>query len=196
MRRSAHILDNARAQTGAILARNPYATAFAGEVAFADLGAAVTSVTTDRASFWAKAGDGRAASACGGGFVERIGPAPAPCAALQRGVTLEAGESVEIVFLPAAASAEAAGEVIMRYREPDAIAAALAEVGGYWADLLGGGASDIAGSRDGHHAQRVVALSDIGLPDLGAGGVLSGQRRLRVPRPVARRMASPRCARR
>ncbi|WP_376870864.1 GH36-type glycosyl hydrolase domain-containing protein [Albirhodobacter sp. R86504] len=138
-RRSAHILTTRAPQTGAILARNPYATAFAGEVAFADLGAAVTSVTTDRAEFLGQGGRMDAPQALAAeALSNRVGPAPAPCAALQRGVTLDAGESVEIVFLLGqAASAEAAGEVIMRYREPDAIAAALAEVGGYWADLLG-----------------------------------------------------------
>ena len=51
----------------------------------------------------------------------------------------------------------------------------------------GRGAGEDARPRDGHHAERLAAVSDPGLPRLGALGVLSGERRLWLSRPVAGR---------
>ena len=47
---------------------------------------------------------------------------------------------------------------------------------------------------DGHHAERLAALSDAGLPHLGALGVLSGERRLWLPRSAAGRHGAGRGA--
>ncbi len=136
--RSAHIITSTDPDTGAILARNPYATAFPGRVAFADLGAQTDSLTADRAEFLGRAGNLAAPAALGqGGLSGRTGPSLDPCAALQRRIHLAPGESVEVVFLLGQArSAEAARDLILRHRAADP-AATLARVRNHWADLLG-----------------------------------------------------------
>ncbi len=54
------------------------------------------------------------------------------------------------------------------------------------------GAGEDARSGDGHHAERLAAVSDAGLPHLGALGILSGERCLWLPRPVAGRHGADR----
>ena len=49
------------------------------------------------------------------------------------------------------------------------------------------GSGDDARPRDGHSAEPLAALSDAGLPRVGACGVLSGERRLRLSRPASGR---------
>ena len=49
------------------------------------------------------------------------------------------------------------------------------------------GPGEDARPRDGHHAERLAALPDARLPRLGALRLLSGERRLRLPRPAAGR---------
>ena len=54
-------------------------------------------------------------------------------------------------------------------------------------DIARSGPGQDARSRDGYHAERLAALSDARLPHLGALGLLSGERRLRLPRPASGR---------
>ena len=83
--------------------------------------------------------------------------------------------------------------LIARYREAD-LDAVLSEVAAHWDDVLGSGAGEDARPGDGHHAERLAALPDAGLPHLGALGVLPGERRLRLPRPAAGRHGAGRHA--
>ncbi len=126
------------AETGAMLASNPWSVAFAGRVAFADLGGAV-SFTADRTEFLGRLGavsapaallrDGPLSGACGGGLD--------PCAALQRVVDLAPGESVELVFLLGQCeSAAAVRDLVLRYRQAD-FDAVLGAVKDHWRRLLG-----------------------------------------------------------
>ena len=123
---------------GAILARNPFATAFPGRVAFADLGADTTSRTADRGEVLGHTGSMAAPMGIGAKPLSgRTGPALDPCAALQRHVTLAPGESITVVFLLGqAASADAAQALIQRHRAADS-EATLAAVRQHWTDLLG-----------------------------------------------------------
>ncbi|RYY72326.1 MAG: glycosyl transferase, partial [Comamonadaceae bacterium] len=125
--------------TGALLARNPWSTAFPGRVAFADLAGTHTSFTADRREFLGRHGAAGApaalarwsalSGACGAGLD--------PCAALQRVVELAPGESAEVVFfLGQCESAESAREVVARYRRAD-LDAVLDEVRAHWRELLG-----------------------------------------------------------
>ncbi|MDP3340557.1 GH36-type glycosyl hydrolase domain-containing protein [Frigidibacter sp.] len=122
---------------GAILARNPFATAFPGRVAFADLGADTTSRTADRGEVLGHTGSMAAPLGIGPKPLSgRTGPALDPCAALQRHVTLAPGASVTVIFLLGqAASAEAAQALIQRHRAADP-EATLAAVRQHWTDLL------------------------------------------------------------
>lgn len=133
-----HTLTRHDAATGAILAQNPYSTAFPGRVAFADLGAKTTSHSADRAEVLGLGGQMSAPAGIGPTPLSgRTGPALDPCAALQRHITLVPGETVEVVFLLGQApSDEAARALILRHRKADPLAT-LDTVKRHWADLLG-----------------------------------------------------------
>ena len=130
-----HIVTARDAETGAIFARNPFSTAFAGRVAFADLGEAVTAHSADRATVLGPLGD----MANPAGLAALSGQTSAaldPCAALQRDLTLAPGESVDVLFLLGQATSEdAARDLILRHRatDPDQTLAAVKQ---HWTDLL------------------------------------------------------------
>ncbi|MGO4332586.1 glucoamylase family protein [Cupriavidus sp. 2TAF22] len=124
--------------TGAMLARNPWSTAFPGRVAFADLGGRQVAWTADRTEFLGRNGAPAAPAAL-------LGPAPLsgaigagrdPCAALQCFVELAAGETVEIVaLLGQCGSQDEASALVARYRAAD-LDAVLDAVTGHWNGLL------------------------------------------------------------
>ncbi len=127
------------AQTGALLARNPWNTNFGARVAFADLGGRQTAWTCDRREFLGRNGalDNPAALAGEALLSKRVGAGLDPCAALQAPVELEPDGTVEIVFfLGQAASELQARSLVERYRAAD-LDAVLREVTAYWDDLLG-----------------------------------------------------------
>jgi cyclic beta-1,2-glucan synthetase len=133
------IVTELDAQTGALLARNPWNAAFGSRVAFLDLGGRQTAWTGDRREFLGRNGtlDNPAALAGDTVLSKRVGAGLDPCAALQAEVELEPGGTAEIVFfLGQAASEREARSLVERYRaaDPDAI---LREVTEYWDDLLG-----------------------------------------------------------
>ncbi len=126
------------AETGAILARNRWTTAFPGRVAFADLGGRQTAWTADRTEFLGRNGSAALPAALRGrtALGAKVGAGLDPCAALQCTIELGAGESIEIVsFLGQAASADEASALVARYRATD-LDAVLAEVTGHWRTLL------------------------------------------------------------
>ena len=123
--------------TGAILAQNTFGIAFPGRVAFADLGVDTSSVTADRAEFTGPGGTLAAPAAINSKPLSgRTGPALDPCAALQRRVTLQPGETVEIVFqVGQESSEETASALIQRMRTTD-LDQTLQAVKQHWSDLL------------------------------------------------------------
>lgn len=137
-----YIVTEFDAESGAMLARNPWNLAFPGRVAFACLVGTTTSWTADRSEFIGYRGTlGRpAALVAPGGLPSLSGTAGAgmdPCAALQCLVSLAPGESTEVaVLLGQCASADAARALIARYRDAD-LDGVLAAVTAQWADLLG-----------------------------------------------------------
>ena len=127
------------AATGALLARNPWNIAFPGRVAFADLGGRQHTWTADRTEFLGHGGSmGAPAALLGPEHLSgTTGAGLDPCAALQTVVDLEAGESVEVVFLLGhCVSAQEARALVQRYRDLD-LDAVLAEVKSHWAKVLG-----------------------------------------------------------
>jgi cyclic beta-1,2-glucan synthetase len=126
------------AASGALLARNPWSTAFAGRVAFADLSGRQTAWTGDRCEFLGRNGSmaAPAALATRSALSGATGAGFDPCAALQCVVELGAGESIEIVaLLGQCGSSEQARALVARYREAD-LDAVLAEVTAHWTDVL------------------------------------------------------------
>ena len=123
--------------TGAILAQNTFSTAFPGRVAFADFGAGISSWTADRADFIGLGGTLGAPSGIRSAALSgRTGPALDPCAALQRRVTLQPGETVEVVFLLGQADSEDAASAVIQHMRTANVTQILADVKQHWAGLL------------------------------------------------------------
>jgi cyclic beta-1,2-glucan synthetase len=123
--------------TGAILAQNTFSTAFPGRVAFADFGPGTASLTADRSEF---IGLGSTlASPAGISSVPlsgHTGPTLDPCAALQRRVTLQPGETVELAFLLGQAASDGEATALIQHMRKSDTTATLAAVKQHWADLL------------------------------------------------------------
>ena len=123
---------------GAMFARNPWNAAFAGRVAFLDLGGKQESWTADRREFIGRNGclsnpagldRPRLSGAVGAGFD--------PCGAMLTTVELAPNAETEIVILLGDADGpEKAAALIAHYRDAD-LDAVLAEVHEQWANLLG-----------------------------------------------------------
>ncbi|MDF1523312.1 MAG: glucoamylase family protein [Trueperaceae bacterium] len=134
-----HLVTEVDAATGALLVRNPWSTAYAGRVAFADLGARPDHWTGDRTEFLgrggrptAPAGLRRATPLSG-----RTGAGLDPCTALQRVVEVPPGGRVEVVAtIGEGATADEASALVARYREAD-LDAVLNEVAAHWRTTLG-----------------------------------------------------------
>ncbi|HHH1995968.1 TPA: glycosyl transferase, partial [Yersinia enterocolitica] len=124
--------------TGAMLARNPWSTAFPGRISFSDLNGQQSRWTADRSEFLGHYGNSAApfsllakvplSGVTGAGFD--------PCSALQQTIELAAGEQVEVVwFMGQSHSVSEAQALIMRYRAAN-LDAVLTEVIEYWRTVL------------------------------------------------------------
>ena len=137
-----HVVTERDADSGAVLASNPYNTDFAGCTAFYDVDGAsnaASSACGDRGAFLGLHGSVRQPAAmsqpqlCGS-----VGAALDPCAALRVACVLAPGQSYEIVFrLGCGATPEEARNLVQRWRGPAAAHAALANVQQHWAHTLG-----------------------------------------------------------
>ncbi|WP_145561805.1 GH36-type glycosyl hydrolase domain-containing protein [Yersinia aldovae] len=124
--------------TGAMLARNPWSTAFPGRVSFADLNGQQSHWTADRSEFLGHYGNtsGPAALLSKTPLSGVTGAGFDPCSALQLTVELAAGEQREVVwFIGQCATVMKAQDLITRYRDAD-LDAVLTEVTDYWRNLL------------------------------------------------------------
>ena len=133
-----HLVSDMDGETGALMVRNPWSTAFPGRVAFADLGGRQSSWTADRSEFLGQCGSpsSPAALARGSHLSGKTGAALDPCAALACKIELAPGECVEVAsFLGQAGSADAARELVQRYRAAD-LEAVLADVEEHWTRRL------------------------------------------------------------
>ncbi|MEB0032163.1 hypothetical protein QN372_15500 [Undibacterium sp. RTI2.1] len=125
---------------GALLARNPYNTDFAGRVAFFDVDElADCSYCGDRGEFLGRNGTLRNPAAMSHPRLSNtVGAALDPCAAIRVPCELADGERRDIVFrLGAEKDIHAARALVMRLRGPDAASGALAKVKAYWLHTLG-----------------------------------------------------------
>jgi cyclic beta-1,2-glucan synthetase len=145
------IVTERDAETGALLARNPWNEDFPG-LAFADLtvpgdpggppgsrGAPQTAWTCDRTEFLGRNGGLDAPSGLAPGVVlsGRTGAGLDPCAALTSTLRLQPGEKKQILFfLGQAPDAEQARRLLKRYRAEN-LDGCLAAVAQQWDDVLG-----------------------------------------------------------
>ncbi len=125
-------------ETGALMARNPYSTAFPGRVTFADIGPMPHGFSGDRAEVLGIGGSmAHPQGLQGPALSGRVGGGMDPCAAQQRIITLPPGAQVELrMLLGQSPVIEQARGLIQRYRaaDLDAVQAAVAD---HWAGLLG-----------------------------------------------------------
>jgi cyclic beta-1,2-glucan synthetase len=127
------------AETGAMLARNPWSNEFGRRVAFADLAGQQLAWTGDRAEFLGRNGTLAHPAALAGDaeLSKRVGAGLDPCGALQTQINLKANGEAEIVFLlgEAATTAEARS-LIARYRTTD-LDVVFRAVTAHWDTILG-----------------------------------------------------------
>jgi cyclic beta-1,2-glucan synthetase len=133
------VIPELDAETGALIARNPYNNEFASRVAFADISEADRSYTCDRQEFIGR--NRGPANPAALGRMSLSGSAGAgldPCAAFHTSITLEPGEErFVVVTLGQAESIEAARVLVRKYRELAEVDAAYAAVGKFWEETLG-----------------------------------------------------------
>nr|WP_290835506.1 glucoamylase family protein [Halomonas sp.] len=132
------LVSHQDANSGALLVKNPWNIAFPGRVAFLDIGSLPDSCTADRSEFIGHGGS--LASPAGlrskAPLSGNQGAGLDPCAALSRGVSLAAGESVDVVVLMGQGSSTVDVQaLIARYRGAD-IGAELAKVRAHWQTQL------------------------------------------------------------
>ncbi|HEX9054053.1 MAG TPA: glucoamylase family protein [Gemmatimonadales bacterium] len=121
----------------AIFARNFFDPQFAGYVAFCALSEPVTGYTADRREFLGRNGTVGAPAGLHAALAGTTGAGLDPCAALRCALTLEAGETRElVVVLGATEDAETARRAVAEYRDVGRAKAAVARTVERWTDRL------------------------------------------------------------
>jgi len=134
-----HVITEIDPGSGALFARNPYNTEFAGRVAFFDVDDATRTVSGDRTEFLGRNGTLRGPAAMGRSRLSgKVGAALDPCAAVQ--VTFEIGDGQErefVFMLGIGQDASDAINMVNRFRGSAAARGALEAVWQYWKYTLG-----------------------------------------------------------
>ena len=134
-----HVVTEIEPASGALLARNPYNSEFAGRIAFFDTDAVLCSVTGDRAEFIGRnAGLNDPAAMAWTALSGKVGPALDPCGAIRVPFELVAGQASEVIFrLGIGRSRDDARKLVQRFRGSVAARDALDKVQQYWQRTLG-----------------------------------------------------------
>ena len=129
------------AESGALMARNPYNTTFGNRLAFVAVGGApAASVSAGRAEFLGRNGHASSPDAveAGGPLDGSLATKLDPCAALHVPLALAPGETRDVIFLfGQAKTAVEVRSLVERYSEPEAADLALSEVTAFWEETLG-----------------------------------------------------------
>ncbi len=134
-----HVITAIDPMSGALFANNPYNTEFPNRTAFFDVDDINCSITCDRTEFLGRnhtlASPAGMMRTCLSG---RIGAALDPCAVIQVGFNLAAGEEREIIFrLGSGKDPDEAGKLTRRFRGSMAAKEALDAVWQHWSHTLG-----------------------------------------------------------
>ena len=134
-----HVITEIDRESGALFARNPYNTEFAGRVAFFDVDDATRTVSGDRREFLGRNGTLRSPEAMTRARLSgRVGAALDPCAAIQVPFDLADGQEREMVFMLGTGQDDGdAINMIHRFRGSAAARGALEAVWQYWRHTLG-----------------------------------------------------------
>jgi cyclic beta-1,2-glucan synthetase len=136
---SPYIVTEVDPKTGALLARNPYNTEFAGRVVFLDSSESKRTVTGDRGEFLGRNGSpGNPASLSRTRLSGRVGAGIDPCAAMQVPIDLADGQEREIAFTFGSGRDVAdTRNLVNRFRGTGPARGALEAVWGFWGRTLG-----------------------------------------------------------
>ncbi|HKW02250.1 MAG TPA: glucoamylase family protein [Vicinamibacterales bacterium] len=136
---SMHVVTEHAPDIGAVLARNPYAEAFAGHVAFLAASEVPFAATGDRQSFLGRHQTLASPQGVVDAFLsDRFGAGLDPCAALHVHVALEPGQTTSLVFiLGQGRDADHARQLIARHASSAAAERSLVAVASQWDRLLG-----------------------------------------------------------
>jgi cyclic beta-1,2-glucan synthetase len=134
-----HVVTEIDTRTGALLARNPYNTEFAGRVAFFDVDDTTRTFSCDRTEFLGRNGTlGNPAAMTRSRLSGKAGVALDPCAAIQIPFELADAQERELIFrLGAGRDGDDASALAGRFRGPEAARGALEAVWQYWNHTLG-----------------------------------------------------------
>jgi cyclic beta-1,2-glucan synthetase len=127
------------ADTGALLARNPFNPDIPAQVAFLDVNLRPRTLTGDRGEFLGRNGSPTSPAALSRVELSgRVGTALDPCCAVQAAFELQPQEQKEIIFvLGAAGSREEVRQHLTRFRDGARVQEALDEVKRLWDGVLG-----------------------------------------------------------
>ncbi|WP_412070442.1 GH36-type glycosyl hydrolase domain-containing protein [Rubrivirga sp. IMCC43871] len=136
-----YVIVERDAESGAVLAHNPYNQTYGQRLAFvAVAGAEVASVSASRAAFLGRNGHASApaAVASGGPLDGSLDTGLDPCAAVHVPLALAPGEMREVVFLLGQAKTVAdVRTLVTRYATTEAADLALSQVTAFWEETLG-----------------------------------------------------------
>lgn len=126
------------AVSGAIMARNPWAGDFSGELAFAAASPAAASTTSDRTEFLGRYGSiSRPAALKRTNLAERFNPLQDPCAALMVDISIPPGETRDVVFvLGQATDLEQVRRLVHEHADANRAHQSLSDVSHQWNDVL------------------------------------------------------------
>jgi cyclic beta-1,2-glucan synthetase len=127
------------AETGALLARNPWNSEFRGRVAFFDLCGVQTERTSDRIEFLGpdRSLEAPAALRSGAAWSMRTGAGLDPCAALLTHLVLEPGQSRYVTALLGEAEGQVAAVAMIRAARAQNFEQAFSDVAASWEQVLG-----------------------------------------------------------
>jgi cyclic beta-1,2-glucan synthetase len=134
-----HVVTDLDPNSGAVFARNPYNTEFAGRIAFFDVDETTRTISGDRTEFIGRNRTLRSPAAMTSSRLSgKVGAGLDPCAAIQVPFELAGGEEREFVFrLGVGRDADDAGNLVHRFRGSAAARDALEAVWQYWKHTLG-----------------------------------------------------------
>jgi cellobiose phosphorylase len=134
-----HVVTELDAETGALFARNPYNTEFAGRLAFFDADDTIRTFSCDRTEFLGRNGTmGSPAAMSRVRLSGKVGAALDPCAVIRVPMELANGQERELIFrLGAGRDADDARNLAQRFRGSQAARDALEAVWQYWNHTLG-----------------------------------------------------------
>jgi cyclic beta-1,2-glucan synthetase len=138
-RTASHIVTASDPRSGALTARNPHHSEFAGRVAFLDCSERERSCTADRSEFIGVGGNlSHPAALRRTRLSNRTGAGLDPCAAMLTTIEIAPGQERQVTFiLGVGASADDVQQLIQRYRGVSNARRALEQVWAYWNHTLG-----------------------------------------------------------